>query len=150
MLSKEELEKNIVKYIDDITALFINPINPRALTFEGLANLPEVAGVYGIYDKGVLIYVGETSCLSKRMSDIFKTRKHTFRRSLGEYLFNSCNDYSKASTKEKFCERIENELDVYASDNLTVFLLPVLIGRKEIEEKIIEENDGLLNKIKRR
>ena len=119
--SKKEIEEILDKYVDEMVALFFNPTNPRPLTKEGLANSPKVAGVYGIYDKGILIYVGETRCLYNRMSDIFKTRKHTFRRSFGEFLFTVCDDYSKASTKKSFCERIENELNDYAANNLTVF-----------------------------
>ncbi len=79
------------------------------------------------------------------MSGIFRTRNHTFRRSLGKSLFGDCDDYTKDSRKKGFCERIENELNIYAAENLTVFLLPVLVGRKEIEERIIIIFNGLLN-----
>lgn len=143
--SKEELEEILDKYVNEMGELFSNPTNPIRMTKENLRKIDVQAGVYGIYDKRVLIYVGETRCLNRRMSDIFKTLKHTFRRSLGEFLFVACDDYTNASTRNKFCERIELELDTYFENNLFVFWLPVLVGRKEIEERIKATNNGLLN-----
>jgi hypothetical protein len=144
-LSEKELKEFLVKYVDEMAEKFRNPRNRIQMTKHALDNSPDKAGVYGVYDKGVLINVGETKCLSERMSQIFKTRNHTFRRSLGKFLFADCDDYTKDSSKKGFCERIENELNIYAAQNLIVFLLPVLVGRKEIEERVIDNFDGLLN-----
>lgn len=141
-------EKNFMKFVDEVAKLFLNPSYRMQLTIEVSAIAPQAAGVYAIYDKGSLIYAGETRNLKNRLSDIFKTKKHTFRRTLGELKFADYEGYTKASTREKFCDTIENELNTYCSENLTIFWIPILVGRKEIEELIISQCPNTLNKIK--
>lgn len=64
------------------------------------------AGIYSVFDKKKLIYVGESGSLKGRMRDLLDTRNHTLRRRLGSELFNTRDDYFPANTKHKFPEAI--------------------------------------------
>lgn len=89
-------------------------------------------GVYAIFDpKGKLIYAGETGNLKKRLSrDLWQTVNHAFRKNYGERVF---------KTKAPFSDEQEKEL-TQRMKLLTCAVLPVFLGRAEIEEYIIEKN----------
>ncbi|MBI4478632.1 MAG: hypothetical protein HY651_01280 [Acidobacteria bacterium] len=106
---------------------------------------PTKAGVYAVFDAKKLIYVGETGSLRGRMKDLRDTRNHTLRRQIGAAKFNDRNGYQPATSKRKFPETIEKLLNEYIEKNLSVKLLPVLLGRKEIEERLIEDESPRFN-----
>ncbi|MFK7979673.1 MAG: GIY-YIG nuclease family protein [Saprospiraceae bacterium] len=111
-----------------------------------LQEIRKTAGVYLIRINGEVKYVGETGNIYKRMNDLLKTYNHTFRRSLGKYLYSDSMDYNKANSKRKFSERIERKLDDYMRENCEVSFLEVKLGRKELEELVQERyGDKLLN-----
>lgn len=110
------------------------------------------AGIYCLYNKGVLCYVGETGNLFERMRDITRTLNHTFRRSLGANLFRDHENYWPATSFKKFHDDIEKQLDEYVLANILVALKPVPIGRKEFEEWMQAKYSDIewLNKEKKR
>ena len=103
------------------------------------------AGVYAVFDKDKLIYVGETGSLKGRMHDIRRTLNHSFRRSLGEKLYSGHKEYSKATSSKKHIDKIEFMLNEYCEANIKVATLVVHLGRKELEEMMTEKYEGLLN-----
>lgn len=109
------------------------------LTTAWANQFPTKAGVYAIFDGKTLIYVGETGSLRGRMKDLRDTRNHTFRRQIGAAMFSDRSGYRPATSKTKFPEAIEEALNTYIKKNLSVKLLPVLLGRKEIEEYLIHD-----------
>lgn len=76
---------------------------------------------------------------------IIDTRNHTLRRSLGTRLFSDRVGFSKASSKQRFCDAIEAELNQYISTSLTLSFIPVELGRKELEEKIFSVHSAEYN-----
>ena len=105
-------------------------------------------GVYFIFDNDKLCYVGESGSLFGRLKDFHRTLNHTFRRSLGEYLYAEHPKYSKASSKNKFDDEIEKSLDEYIQNKITISYKPILIGRKEFEDWMQERHPDIkfLNK----
>lgn len=112
----------------------------------------KLRGVYFIFEKNELKYVGETGSLNGRMADLLNTKNHTLRRSIGERIFSKEKGYQKASSKQSFIPEIEKKLNDYMILNLSVSCLPLEIGRKEFEEWVIESNPDILfyNKRKKR
>jgi len=122
------------------------------LTREWAKQFDKLKGVYFIFEKDDLKYVGETGSLKGRMSDLLNTKNHTLRRSIGEWMFSKMKGYHKASSKLSYIPAIEKKLNDYMEVNLSVSCLPLEIGRKEFEEWVIESNPHILfyNKRKKR
>ena len=82
---------------------------------------PDYSGVYVIWDNEKPIYVGETSGLKSRMSDLMRPINHAF--------------------TKKIDNRIEaqslDELRTYMSDNYKLSYISIDLGRSEIEEYLI-------------
>ena len=110
------------------------------------------AGVYFIFDSNKLCYVGESGSLFGRLKDFHRTLNHTFRRSLGEYLYANHPKYFKASSKIKFAHELEKSLDEYIRNKITISYKPISIGRKEFEDWMQERHPEIkfLNKRKKR
>jgi len=115
------------------------------LTTAWAERFPTNAGVYAVFDGKKLIYVGETGSLRGRMKDLRDTRNHTLRRQIGAAKFRDCNGYQPGTSKRKFPESIEGMLNAYIEKNLSVKVLPVLLGRKEIEERLIDDETPRFN-----
>lgn len=124
---------------------------PIRLDFEWVKEFPFSPGIYAIFENDKIIYVGETGSIRKRMNDLRNTLNHTFRRTTGEILFSTREDYRKASSSIKYPDNIEKELENWMKRNLSISYLCVKLGRKELEELIIDRNPKILNKrIKRK
>lgn len=96
-------------------------------------------GVYLIKINDVIVYVGETSNLQKRMNDMRNTKNHTVRRNLGNDLYQKINGFEKATAKKSFIPKIESKLEAYMMNNLQIFTLSLDLGRKELEEYVIDK-----------
>src|SRR5690242_10550438 len=62
---------------------------------EWATGVPDAAGVYAVWQSkpNTVVYVGQTSCLSKRMADLGRWQNHTCRRKLGRKLsFDGSNE----------------------------------------------------------
>lgn len=111
---------------------------PLDLTIEWQNSFKEEPGVYCIYENGSIIYVGETDNFRKRMGDLRRTVNHTFRRSLGKYLFSGHEKYEEATAKKRYHEEIEYLLNDYMVKNLRISCFTEYLGRLELEKFIIE------------
>ena len=105
-------------------------------------NFTNSPGIYAIYDKGALIYIGESADVKERMKEVKRTINHSFRKKLGVRLFNGKIE------RGKFDSSIEAALDQYYLDNLSFSSLPLFYGRIEVEAILIKRNQAtLLNSI---
>ena len=82
---------------------------------------PNHSGVYVIWEKEQPIYVGETSGLKSRMSDIMRPINHAFTK--------------KISNKYNLFDL--TELRKFMSENYKLSYIEVDLGRSEIEEYLI-------------
>jgi len=140
------------KYLND---LYQKLLNQKSIKIdenrEWLNEIDKTAGVYIIRIGEEIRYVGETGNIHKRMKDLLQTYNHTFRGSLGKLLYSNEKDYFKASSRKKFSDRIEIELNKYMFERCKVSFLGIGLGRKELEEFIQDKyKDQLLNVRKKR
>ena len=94
-----------VKYLSSMEAqLFSQP----KIRFEKIKNgttiIPNEPGVYLIHEKEGVCYVGETGNLQGRMKDMVRTVNHSFRRTLGNYLYSSHEGFIKATSNSAAIE----------------------------------------------
>ena len=82
---------------------------------------PNHSGVYVVWEKEQPIYVGETSGLKSRMSDIMRPINHAFTK--------------KISNSKKIFNL--KELRKFMSENYKLSYIEVDLGRSEIEEYLI-------------
>ena len=79
------------------------------------------------------------------MRDLLDTRNHTFRRQVGSTRFGNHPSYRVASSRVKFPDEIETLLTDFMLKQLKVKAIPVTLGRKEIEERLIDQGKPKYN-----
>ena len=94
-------------------------------------HLKNTSAIYVLFEKDKLVYVGETGNLLERMSDITRTYNHSFRKQVGAEKFGG-----KKSSK-KFSPEIEEKLDKYFDDEISLSFIEVNFGRLEIETYLV-------------
>lgn len=139
----EEFTANVLEFYSN-ELLNRAPKHKIELTRQWALQFPDVAGIYAVFSDDKVIYVGETGKISGRLMDFLNTRHHTLRRSLGAGLFSKEPGFKLASSAKKFPDHIETKV-INALKTLQVAVLPILLGRSEIEEYIIETQKPLFN-----
>lgn len=137
----------IEKYLEHYVAHLSNPNNAREviLSREWTNQAPNKSGVYSVCKGSKIIYVGETGNLRGRMSDLLDSRHHVLRRSLGRSLFSKRRGFAEATTKVKFPEQFEILLNRHIERHVRICIVAVVLGRKEIEERLIELHKPTFN-----
>ncbi len=143
--------KDIIKYLDEIDKHLKTSSKVR-FEYNVLwsRQFNDTPAVYAIFKKDVLIYIGETASLKKRMSDIKRTYNHTFRKQIGIREFNTI-----INNKGVFSDDIETALNNYFEENISLTYYYINFGRSEAESYLIHKNKGenadlLFNKIGKR
>ena len=98
----------------------------------------EEPGVYLAFEKGKIVYVGETTNLCKRFIHLTNTQNHCLRISIGKDK-KACK---KGSSRKKCPPHTEKEIDRWLTQGMKFTWLNIPLGRKEIEEKIICSPDN--------
>ena len=111
------------------------------------SNFPSKAGIYAIFDKEELIYIGETANLKERMKEVKRTYNHSFRRKLGRHL-----NKGARIKNGKFDDGIELGLNNYFQSQISFSFKELNFGRLEVESYLIHRyhQNGLLNSIGKR
>lgn len=138
-LTQDQIEEFAIKIEH---SLLNTPKTPFKFDRNWSSNFANNAGVYAVFDKNVLVYVGETANLKKRMQEVKRTYNHSFRKKLGRDRYPNT-----IITKGKFLPQIEQELDEYYLENISFTFKEINFGRLEIESLLIHRNfkNGLLN-----
>ncbi len=89
----------------------------------------KLRGVYFIFEKDELTYVGETGSFNGRMEDLSKSNNHKLMRSIDEKLFSNQESYKKKCQAFIHSSHWE-KIDDYMEANLSVSCLPLEIGRE--------------------
>jgi hypothetical protein len=143
-----ELEQQAMqRYIDAVLAAFVAPRGIEYQQNRAWRNqFPAHPGVYGIYRiPNQLIYVGESGNLRGRMGDLFDTRHHVLRRSLGQQLFSNQPGFEMATARRQFPMQMELDLNELMQNEIQVHIFVSLFGRKELEERLIQEYRPVFN-----
>ncbi len=111
------------------------------------SNFPNKAGIYAIFDKDKLVYIGETANIKERMKEVKRTYNHSFRKKLGRFLIEDA-----IITKGKFEEILELRLNDYYLERISFSYRELNFGRLEVELHLIQRNhnNGLLNSLGKR
>ena len=157
-LNKFQLDKKVKVVLDDMNTWEEIQTDASVLLEAGVQEalsspqqewnpnvVPNEGGVYLIYYKGELIYVGETSCISERIkTHSGQTYFSAFRRNCGTILFGFTLK-ERNGKKRYFTEEEDFEIDHFLKE-CTIVPFPVSIGRGELEECLIEKFAPILNK----
>jgi hypothetical protein len=128
-----------------------NPPIPFAELNHRRSEWQKKAGVYVIWNTDLKpMYVGESNDLSKRMGDLYSTFNHTFRRKIGNFLFQSRSDFEPAHSKKRFNDQWEAELTAYMNSSFFISLYETYLGRRELEDALIKHYSPLHSKPKKR
>lgn len=115
------------------------------------SQVPSQAGIYLIRNKDkIIVYVGESSNINARMRDITRTVNHTFRRKVGAELFCGHPEYTQASSKRRYSDQIEELINQHCIDHFNISFIPLVIGRKEIEDYLLQKHDPIYNSKQKR
>lgn len=147
-LSQQAIEnylENISSYLSDSQRAL-----PIKLNRSWISSIPKQQGVYSIFEGSRMIYAGESGQLRARMCDLLDSRHHVLRRNLGKALYCELIGFEHASTHKKFPPNIEALLHEYIEKKLTICLASVSLGRKEIEEFLIDSFMPAYNRSKKR
>lgn len=109
------------------------------------SNFPSEAGIYAVFDKNKLVYIGETANIKERMKEVKRTYNHSFRKKLGRHLVKDAK-----IVKGKFDEALETKLNDYYLEHISIACKALNFGRLEVESHLIHRNKGLLNSIGKR
>lgn len=117
-----------------LTSLEEKLIKAERFNFEDRTSFPKSQGCYLAWQDDVIIYVGETKNLHKRMGHLGRTWNHPLRVSIGRKVFEG-----EGSSTKKFSNDIEKKLDEYFNKKILLSHIEVKLGRKELEEWFIEK-----------
>ena len=144
MLSDEQIQS----YLEGIEDKLIKSEDKKKikLSSDWVNGFPSKPGIYVAFEGEKIVYAGETGNIRGRMRDLQDSRHHTLRRNIGRHNFSSEVGYEDANIKKKFPKHIEEKVDHWLRERIKISALPIKLGRKELEEKIIEKYDPKYNK----
>jgi predicted GIY-YIG superfamily endonuclease len=109
-------------------------------------NAPSVAGIYIVKNKnGEIIYIGETSLLSKRyMAHSKRTYFSSLRRHIGTEILGY--QLQELKNKKRYFDPNEDLLVTHFLKTCLVSFYPVSFGRYELESHLIKQHKPILNR----
>jgi hypothetical protein len=142
MQVKEFTNQQVQAFVEDFeTALLAAPRYKIDFGNNWRNTVDQKAGVYAIFDKDVLVYIGETANLYKRMGEIGRTYNHSFRKKLGKKLQPGAIIAKGGRIYEPELEAL---LTSYCNDNISVACKPLAFGRLEVESHLIHKHKDIL------
>ena len=143
MSSNDQAER----YLRTIEKKLINKAKEKPELSHHWANrYPKKPGVYVAFEHGILVYVGETGNVRGRMKDLLDSRRHSLRRNIGKYNFSGRKGYRDATSREKFPQPFETHVESWIERKISISVLAVSLGRKELEERIYKKHGPKYNK----
>ena len=136
MLTREQIQQ----HFDEMESFLLNPQNQHEVELSrdwATKTFPQLSGVYALFEGSVMVYVGESGNIRKRMKDLLDTRHHAVRRNIGKTNFGKLPGFIEASSYQKFPEHIEERVESWIIEKIKISVLPIEIGRIEFEERMI-------------
>lgn len=147
-MKNDKDQKEYLNYLID--CLINKKRQPIVLNRNWSREFFDMPGVYVFFENNNIVYVGETASIKERMRDILDTRHHTLRRKIGALNFSEVIGYKKANSKIKFVPKIEDSVSDWMIKKMKLSFIQVSLGRKELEELIIERYKPKYNSAPRR
>lgn len=131
MITEQHAKEIIAHYSEEL----LNKVRrqPIIMQRQWASKFPQEAGIYAVFLKDEVVYIGETGKIRGRLCDLMNTQNHTLRRNLCKGLFSEKEGFQKASSKKKFPPHIE-EMVNEALEMMEIAFMPISLGRTEIEE----------------
>lgn len=141
------MRERIEKYLSDLEAQILNADKCRIIQMkkEWVKLFPLEAGVIVIREEGIICFVEETSNLQNSVLNLFDTRNHAVRKRIAETHFKNEIEYHKTNTIIRYSDEMEQELNNILEDNFEISTLVVLLGRKELAERIVDKYKPIYN-----
>ncbi len=145
-------DQQIRRYLRRMESKLMTEANRRKvrLSTDWVNERPDKPGAYIAFEGRVVVYVGETGNLRARMRDLLDSRRHSLRRNIGKHNFSGDKGYRDATTRRKFPKHIENSVVRWLEKKVSISLVPMKLGRKELEEKLVHKHDPKYNKRRQR
>ena len=133
-MNKTEIEEYLLKIEHQL--LIAGKSNSIRLNREWAKTVTKEAGVYVLKEKGEICYIGESGSLQGRMIDLLNTKNHTVRRNIGKFNFSHHTNYKAANSSTSYPLEIELKINEWIESKMTLYFLPLSLGRKELEERL--------------
>lgn len=132
MLKYEVTNKEITKTAEKIFNKLKTSIRYNFFTDKN--KIISQKGIYVVWKKNTYqpVYIGETRDLKARYKDMHNTLNHTLRRKTGKRKYKLT-----ATSKQKFSNEIENELNEYFKNYLELSYIQITFGRVELQDELI-------------
>ena len=78
------------------------------------------------------------------------TQNHVVRRNIGNMHFKNLKGFKKSTSHDKFPPKFEKKIESWMKNKLEVHVLPLYLGRKELEEYLLDKNSTRYNKKSKR
>jgi len=141
------MKEVIEKYLEELEEQLINGERvPFQTSSRGWPkSFPKEAGVYILRENGEICYCGETKDIQVRVRNLITKDSHTSRKNIGIKKFSGLPNFERPKGKV-FSPHFEAELNRILEANFEITVLPVSIGRKELEEKIVGKYEPIYNR----
>jgi len=135
-------------YLEARAAELFDPARRLRITFdeEFRVSIPASGGVYAFFHGNQLFYVGETTSLRQRLAIHMRNpENHVLALKIARRLHDRIHGEGAAGSQKKFAEDHKGSMRRWVADNLQVAFVPLLIGRKELEERLCAQHAPMFN-----
>jgi len=142
-------DEEVFAFLDHSDRHLSDPQNRAAFAYTThfRARLPQHGGVYVFFLNDEVVYVGETKSLRQRLGNHMRNpENHVLALKIARLLFDILNGPGAAGSRRAFAEDHKQLTRDWVARSLQVAWLPVQLGRKELEEFLIEAYDPEFNK----
>ncbi|MFC7300294.1 GIY-YIG nuclease family protein [Cognatiluteimonas weifangensis] len=120
---------------------------PMTFAREFRINLPIEGGVYVFFFQSSVFYVGETTSIRQRIGMHMRNpENHVLALKIARHLYDRSHGLGAAGSQKKFSEQHKESTRQWIQEHLHVCYVPMLLGRKELEERLVCQLNPEFNK----
>jgi len=142
-MAELKLLKNleILQFLESLRRRLLRKANRHKIemTRKWVSKFTKEAGVYALIEHNLIVYAGESGSLKKRMGHLLITQQHIVRRTIGAKYYSHIKGYKAATERKPFPPHIERCVNKHLSSKFTLAIMEVPLGRKELEEYIVDK-----------
>ena len=141
-------QAQIDAFLNAKEAELLDPGNRAPIHFgrEYARSLPESGGTYVFFFHDEVFYVGETTSLRQRLAVHMRNpENHVLILKIARLLYDEINGPGLAGSRRKFDESHKARSRRWVERHLRVALVDLGIGRKELEERLVQKHSPPFN-----